>query len=158
MALEEREREDLLRDGRNMPVRGECVIDATQVVIGFRSRGQLSLFCGADPVFQFNVDRHLRRVFFQGRRFAAENGRLVELIRPSRGGKIEFDIEQLEHSMQQLILASLEHWLEKVHDAVEDDATHWRIIGDDAAALRENLRRWLQLVSSPPKIADAAGV
>jgi hypothetical protein len=42
MALEERDREDLLRDGRQMLVRGESLIAGTPVVIGFRSQGQLS--------------------------------------------------------------------------------------------------------------------
>lgn len=158
MALDERDREDLLRDGRNMPLRGERTIDGVQVVVGFRSRGQLSLFCGADPVFQFNRDRDLRRVFFQGRRFAAEQGRLVELIRSSRGGKVQFEVEQVQPSMQKLILASLEDWLQKVRDAVDDDATGWRIIGEDANTLQEELVRWLQLVSSAPGIADTPGV
>ena len=61
MALEERDREDLLRDGRLMPLRGECLIDGVKVVLGFRSQGQLSLYCGPDPVFQFNAARELRR-------------------------------------------------------------------------------------------------
>jgi hypothetical protein len=70
MALEEQDREDLLRDGRAMPLRGECTLSGSQVVIGFRSAGQLSLYCGPDPVFQFNAEQKLRRAFFQGRRFA----------------------------------------------------------------------------------------
>jgi hypothetical protein len=56
---------------------------------------------------------------------------------------------------QEIILSSLQDWLHRVGEAVENDATDWRIIEQDALPLLENLRRWLQLVPSVPKIAPA---
>mgnify|MGYP003681535513 CR=1 FL=1 len=80
MAKQEQDREDLLRDGHQMSIRGETIINGIVVTIGFRSLGQLSMYCGADPVFQFNADHQLRRVFFEGERIAADAGRLVLLL------------------------------------------------------------------------------
>ena len=71
MAIEERDREDLLRDGSAMLVRGEVVSDELELLIGFRAENQGSLYCGPERVFQFDVQGRIRRVFFDGRKFAA---------------------------------------------------------------------------------------
>jgi len=155
MALEEHDREDLLRDGRMMGLRGECLVAGTPVVIGFRSAGQVSLYCGSDPVFQFNAESKLRRVYFQGRRFSAEHGRLVELARESRGGKVEFVKTQLDPATESIMLSSLQDWLHKIRDAARSKATLWRVVDGDTNPFREQLLHWLERLPKVPGIAGA---
>ncbi len=155
MALEEQDREDLLRDGRMMPLRGECVINGVTVVAGFRNRGQLSLYCGPDPVFQFNAERQLRRVYFQARRFAAENGYLAELTREKRGGKVEFDSKQVDPQTQMIILSCLSDWLCLIRDAVRSNQTDWRIVDGNLSIFKARLLDWFNQVSTVVQIASA---
>ena len=79
MARETHDREDLFRDGTQMPIRGRIDLDGTEIVIGFRKCGSASLYWDQDPVFQFNALHQLRRVYFRGIRYAAENGVLNQL-------------------------------------------------------------------------------
>lgn len=142
MALEEHDREDLLGEGRMMPIRGGCVIDGRTIVAGFRSGGQLSIYCDADPVFQFNADKELRRVFFEGRRFAAEQGHLIELVREKRGGKVAFTSVAIDPKLLNRLLLS---WRECC-SAIQREITvacSWRVVGGDTEELLDLLRNWL---------------
>ena len=158
MAIEEHDREDLLRDGRMMPLRGECLINGATVVAGLRSQGQLSLYCGPDPVFQFNADRELRRVFFQGRRFAAKNGCLVELTRENRGGKVEFASARVDPKMQTIILSSMKDWLRLIRDQAQSNPTGWRVIDGDLDILLKCVRDQITQISTGTQIANAPNV
>ena len=51
MVKQEHDREDLLRDGKQMTARAEAVMDDVVVVIGFRPNSQVSFYFGQDPVF-----------------------------------------------------------------------------------------------------------
>ena len=96
MAIEERDREDLLRDGRTMSVRGEFTCGEATMLIGFRRRGQASLYVGPDRVYQFDATAQLRRVFLDGRKYAADSGALVQLCRDSRGGRVELSRQPVD--------------------------------------------------------------
>ncbi len=153
MALEEHDREDLLRDGRNMPLRGECVVDGVVVVIGFRREGQVSLYCGPDPVFQFNSKRQLRRVFLDGRRFAARSGGLVELTRETRGGRVQFCSTPLDGPTRAKLLSALNDWLRKIHESVDADDGRWRTAEDCETPFKQRLREWFEELPVVPVIA-----
>ena len=66
-----------------MPVRGRFMLGKIEVVIGFRTDGQLSLYWDQDPVFSFDADGRLRRVFFDSDRFKAVDGSLIRLRPPN---------------------------------------------------------------------------
>lgn len=155
MALDEHDREDLIREGTAMADRGECVIDNTVVVIGFRSRGQVSLFCGTDPVFQFNERNQWRRTFWMGRRFAAENGRMVELIRPDRGGKVTLTTVMVDDGTHDQITQSLTHWLNAIGQAIANDSVEFRIEGADCGSFRQRVEKWRAKLQTPIVIADS---
>lgn len=151
MAIQEHDREDLLGEGRNMPWRGECTIGGTQVVIGFRSQGQVSLFCGFDPVFQFNGRHELRRVYCGGIRYSAENGRLIAMTRNSRGGKIEFLSQSVDRSTEERLLRSLQSWLSLIQSAMDEGP--WRVEGESIERFQQRLRDWFATLPHPPVIA-----
>jgi len=83
MAREEADREDLLREATALVERVELrtTVEREPITAGFRRDGSLSLFFGADPVFQFNTAGELRRAFQGDKLLKAERGRLVELTR-----------------------------------------------------------------------------
>jgi hypothetical protein len=135
-----------------MPWRGECFIDGTKVVVGFRSLGQASLFCGADPVFQFNEQRELRRAYHRGIRFRAENGSLVAMTRPSRGGKLTFETRAIERQTESQLFDLLRTWIAKIRQAI--DSSSWRVEGESSEAFQARLRDWLEAISDRPAIAD----
>ena len=142
MAKQEQDREDLLRDGHQMSIRGETIINGIVVTIGFRSLGQLSMYCGADPVFQFNADHQLRRVFFEGERIAADAGRLVLLQRPTRGGKVQFQAIDVPSAKRDAIVTSLDHWVAELRLAAANEAV-WRVANEENDVFIRQLRIWL---------------
>jgi hypothetical protein len=152
MAIEEHDREDLLRDGRTMPVRGQCTIDGTEVMVGFRALGQASLYCGADPVFQFNAQNQLRRVYFRGEKLAAHGGKLERLTRDRQGGKIRLQALPIDPAQQAEIIAELTAWRQKLTMEV---AANWRVIEPAPNEFQQRLQQWLA-ITSPAGIATSA--
>lgn len=154
MAIREHDREDLLAEGRNMPWRGEVAIESTPVVIGFRSGGQASLYCGVDPVFQFNAAIELRRAYFQSTRYRAERGRLIQMIRQSKGGQVRFESQPAQAIRQNEILDSLHRWLG--HLVAIAESSKWRVEGESVPCFQARLQRWMSRVPQPIRIAAAA--
>jgi hypothetical protein len=89
MALQEHDREDLLRDATAMPIRGLWK-DAADVewFVGFRATGAMSIYVGADLVIQFDHAGHLRRLYFRGQKYAVLNDQLMRLTRTDRGARV----------------------------------------------------------------------
>ncbi len=83
MAREESDREDLLREATALVRRIELRVpnEAESIVFGFRRDGAASIFFGADPVYQFNAARELRRAYVAGKLLKANRGTLAELTR-----------------------------------------------------------------------------
>lgn len=159
MALEDHDREDLLRDACAMVERGECCMAGRQVVVGFRDRGQLSLYCGPDPVFQFNADRQLRRAYFQGRKIAADQGQLVEVVQKTRGGKVELVKVPVDQETRNCLMESLKEWLSKIDNSALWNPFSWQFPEEvDSDCFRERLIDWLAQLPDEPEIADAPNV
>ena len=158
MAIEEHDREDLLRDGRAMPIRGELNSDDVELLIGFRPRNQASLYCGPDRVFQFDASGKIRRVFFDGRKFAADDGVLVEVKRESRGGRVELIRRQVDDQAHATIVSAADAAVRQTLLMIDGDQPSWRIIGATESEFRDHVGQWIQLVSDPPEIALSAGV
>ena len=157
MAIEEQDREDLLRDGRMMPVRGETILDDVTVLIGFRSHGQLSLYFGSQQVFQFDQSQSLRRVYLNGRRFAAQQGRLVELIRQSRGGRVELIRQDVGEDDLQLVLDATVACLGQIRMLGNSGQCRWRVIGAESSEFAARVSLWLATAAMPPRIGSAPG-
>ncbi len=92
MAREESSREDLLHEATALVERIELAprwAESLQVgnhansnvVVGFRRDGALSIFFGEDPVYQFNAAGELRRAYCGGKLLKAVGGRLAALDR-----------------------------------------------------------------------------
>ena len=155
MAKQEQDREDLLRDGKQMLLRGECPVDGVVVVVGFRSQGQASFYFGPDPVFQFNENGELRRVFFKGKRFAAIQGKLCELTRQQQSNRVHFVPQEILADVASEMMGFLDHGLTQVQVAIDSLEKEWRISGGNAAEFRRQLSEWLANMPADKVIADA---
>lgn len=158
MAKQEHDREDLLAEGRAMSLRGEAEIAGRIVVVGFRHRTQLSLYCGADPVFQFNGEGALRRAYREGQRYAAENGHLVLLSRDQSGGRVRFDRSKLSPEQTGEILADMNAWLERLRQVATSELTSWRVVEASSGEFRSRLLEWLRSHPGSPEVASVPSV
>lgn len=100
MARRELPREDLIRDAVALVDRIEFTSpDQPPVVVGFRQDGSVSFYFGAEPVYQFNAARALRRAHSDGI-VKAENGRLVRLKKQRRTGQVQLVRHELDDAQQ----------------------------------------------------------
>jgi hypothetical protein len=109
MAREESDREDLLREATALVERAELRTrdEPEPVTAGFRRDGSLSLFFGADPVFQFNSAGELRRAFRAGKLLKAERGKLVELERVRTAEETQLWRSELDDARVAVLLAEM---------------------------------------------------
>lgn len=147
----ESKHEDLLRDGRTMPVRAATDIEGVRVVVGFRDQGQVSIYCGEDPVFQFNAAAELRRVFLDGQRFTASDGKLVCLERASGTSNIRLEAIPVDEVRVQEILRLLNTWIGKLRGV---DPDRWDSGEKVLNAFRIQLDAWLKQLGQDYRIAS----
>lgn len=83
MARQEQDREDLLAEATALVERAEVRLphEPQPVVVGFRRDDSLSVYFGADPVYQFNSHGELRRAYVAGLMYKAVAGKLASLRR-----------------------------------------------------------------------------
>ena len=83
MARQEVDREDLIAEAVALRRRIELALPGCDnpVVAGYRSTGALSLYFGADPVYQFDERGRLRRAFVGGHLYRTQGTTLAELTR-----------------------------------------------------------------------------
>jgi hypothetical protein len=104
------DREDLLRDARNLSPRVQLRARVggrdTAVFAGFRGES-LSLYFGPEPVFHFNAAGELRRAFLAGRIVKAENGQLFGMERVNGERQVELRTSAVSDNEQQAAFADL---------------------------------------------------
>jgi hypothetical protein len=125
MAREEQNREDVLREATALVERVELAPAAgfagegERAVVGFRADGSLSVFFGAEPVYQFNSRRELRRAYADGLLYKAERGRLVSLERVRHLQEVQLLRRELSESAQADFLTAAQQRLRTLADHVE---------------------------------------
>ncbi len=154
MAIIEQDREDLFRDGRAMPVRGETIVDGVAWLIGFRPSSQASFYGGADLVFQFNEAGELRRSFVAGQRFVARQGVLSSIESHTRGQRLRLSEVPLSPLQSESLQRQLTGCLTRLRCLASDPTVAWRTIGRNEQSFRDQVLRWLDLVTASPQIAN----
>jgi hypothetical protein len=148
MARSEENREDLLREATALVERVELRVDGftESIVLGFRSKGACSIFFGADPVYQFNVRRELRRAYRAGKLLKAERGRLVELTRKRTADATQLVRRDFSDAETAAIAGDVQAQLVKLRDALA--ANRYEIVGqvpenvDVVGRCRDELAMW----------------
>ena len=160
MAQLESDREDLLREATALVERGEFSIPGfdESVVIGFRRDGSGSIFCGADPVYQFNTSGELRRAYRSGLLLKAEQGRLIELTRQRTDQQVLLvrrQLSELEHAdfltkmsvhLQTLLLSFQQFTFTLIGQVPSEKNLPTRILA------------WLATLPNPPRVGAIPNV
>ncbi len=126
MAIDEKKRENLLAEAtaysRRMlvSISGLTFGDQSleQLFAGVRADGRWSLYFDESPVIQLDSQGRLRRLFLLPEKFAADQGRLVQLNRPGQGGhggRVELERQPISKERQDLLLARLHELIERTH-------------------------------------------
>lgn len=83
MALNEQDREDMMREATAFNPRAELQVEHEDQLIfwGQKKNGAFSFYFGADPVYQFDHDGLLRRAFVDGYLYRTQGNILARLNR-----------------------------------------------------------------------------
>ena len=83
MALNEQDREDLMREAIAFYPRAELQVDHELLPVfwGQKENGHYSFYFGGDPVYQFDQDGYLRRAYIDGFLYRTQGDRLAQLNR-----------------------------------------------------------------------------
>lgn len=147
MARHESDREDLLREATALVERIELArggqSDSEPIVAGFRRDGSLSIYFGADPVYQFNTAHELRRAFAGGRLFKAMKRRLVRLERVRQHNEVQLVRRELGDSEQAAFVTQMRCHLNDLADNL--NAGHLNVVGQVPANvdILSRVRQWL---------------
>jgi hypothetical protein len=158
------DREDLMRDGTAMVHRGRWLIDDVEVVVGFRSGGQASVYWDQDPVFQFNARHQLRRVFIDRVRLAADNGRLVKLRQDEETASTAASAIRLQRNplLPELCDEIEASWRRCHEELMQRVRVPWdetvAIVGESPESFQERLRSFLESTTPTPQIAVHPGL
>lgn len=157
MAREELDKEDLLREAVALVERVE-LLDTSHsdrrhtITIGFRRDGAISYFFAADPVYQFNARRELRRGFLHGKLLKAEQGRLVELTRVRTPTETILERRELADDetggvlddVRLRLTALVAHWLRNGYSLLGQEPSGTdvmkRVIEETEAILRDEIK------------------
>jgi hypothetical protein len=160
MARNESDREDLLREATALVERIElalpitsrgyhdlalstCESVATSIVIGFRACGAMSIFFGADPVYQLNAAGELRRAYCDGLLFKATRRRLVSLQRVRQPNEVQMVRRDLTDAEQVAFIAKMQARMNAVSDALARGS--YQVVGQVPAEgdALSRVREWL---------------
>jgi hypothetical protein len=152
MAREESDREDLLREATALVERIQLApvhADGEHVTAGFRKGGELTVFFGADPVYQFNAAGELRRAYCDGLLIKAHNGRLASLRRERQPGAVQLLRHDLSDAEQTSILSRMTEKLRDFSARLERGDYH--VVGEvpPDANVRGRLQNWLVKYHDP---------
>ena len=83
MALNEQDREDLMREATAFYPRAELQVEHELLPVfwGQKKNGQYSFYFGNDPVYQFDQNGLLRRAYVEGSLYRTQGNRLARLNR-----------------------------------------------------------------------------
>ena len=132
MAREASNREDLIREATALVERIELMplaaddtatepAASTPIIAGFRRDGALSIFFGADPVYQFNAAGELRRAYVNGLLYKSANRRLISLGSKRTEREVQLVRHDLTDAEQKAFLTNMTHSLRELENVL---ATH----------------------------------
>lgn len=161
MAVEEQDREDLLREATGLVDRIEfrvAWIDEP-VVAGFRRNGALSLFLSQAEVYQFDTACRWRRGYYHGSLLKSVDGHLVKMYRNRTPQATELVSQPLSGVEEQAALERLTSRLAQLQATL--DANDFELVGQVTASENGPLPRllaWLRNRPAPISIAPSPRV
>ena len=128
---------------------------AETLVVGFRRSGLASFFFGADPVYQFNSGRELRRAFVGGRLIKAARGALIALERQRTESEVQLVSHYLDDVQTARLLDDLFQRLFLLQCALCDQS--FKLLGQvpEKSDVLARISTWLGALHRPIKIAHS---
>jgi len=152
VAREQQNREDLLGEATALVERIELSVAGMpeSIVIGFRKNGSGCIYFGPDPVFQFNAAGQLRRAFVDGKKYAANKGRLVTLERDRAARSLQLQRSELSDSATDDFLATMQQKIALLQIEIAHD--RYTVVGQvpKDADLTGRVRQWISILTSEP--------
>jgi hypothetical protein len=165
MAKQKADREDLILEGTAMPIRGRMWIGGNEVVLGFRAAGAGSLYWNQDPVFQFDTESRLRRIFFDSERYKSRDGRLFRLVQPTPDetksvSRLQLVEQPVSGKEERRILQRASDCLQQIerHFAATEEPSSQtppiEVVGESADEFRRLVLQWLGRLPRPLQFAE----
>lgn len=160
MARQESDREDMLREAVGLVRRVEFRVagESEPVTAGFRRNGALSLYFGADPVWQFNTAGELRRGYVAGKLLKADGGGLVEMTRERMADVTQLLSRELAEEETRAVLSAAAQCIDPLREALA--AGRYEIVGQVPAGedIVGELLAALQMLPAMPVVAASPRV
>ena len=155
------DREDLLREATALVQRVELhteLASGASIVAGFRRNGAASFFFGAEPVYQFNTQRELRRGYHGGRLLVADKRSLFSLQRRPAPDAVHLVRQQLSEDETREFLTDAANLLLALRSMLEQ--REYQVIGQVPAEvdLPPRMLEWLHELPTPIQIAGRPNV
>lgn len=159
MARNESDREDLLREAVALTRRAELQFENQDepIFLGFKRDGSLSVYLGADPVYQFNPVGQLRRAYRNGLLYRTQGTTLAELNRDrSQQDRVTLQRRDLEEQERDNFLAEM---TTQLHDLQQQLSARSYLkmtcVPEDADLIPEFLSALELVFSAKPRLAPA---
>jgi hypothetical protein len=158
MARSEQNREDILREAMALVERAELSVAGFDepVVVGFRRNGAGSVFFGADPVYQFDSQRRLRRAYDAGRLIKADKAALVAMTRERTPSEVHLISRNLSELEAKRFLERASERLFKLRSAGQNG--NWIVAREvsPSGKVVQRIADWLEsLLTDPIEIASS---
>lgn len=124
----------------------------------FDRRGKSVSMSAQIPFSSSIAHRSCGGCFFNGKRYAAIQGRLCELTRPVSSDRVRFSPQAILANVETEIMAALESNLARIQIALESPETEWRLAGGEFLNFQSQLSEWLGIVLASVKIAETPNV
>jgi hypothetical protein len=157
MALEESDREDLLREATALVERAELTLPGKDEpwIVGFRRDGCGSLYAGQNTALHFNSAHELRRAYWQAQLIKAERGSLFVVERIRAAGRVTLKSTPLAHGELATFQRTVAKTLAELLTALESHTARWVGQVPADADLAPRIQHWLNQVGSGDRIARA---
>lgn len=159
MARDESDREDLLREAAALTRRAEFSVEHENdpAFLGFKRDGGLSVYLGADPVYQFNPQGQLRRAYCNGLLYRTQGTTLAELRRDrSAADRVVLRRRDLDAAELSAFLAEM---TSRLHDLQQQLSARsfraMKTVPADADLVPEFLAALETIFSADPPLAPA---
>ncbi|MGZ0173156.1 MAG: hypothetical protein ACKVHE_26800 [Planctomycetales bacterium] len=156
MARNEADREDLIREATALRNRVEWQLpdEPEPVFAGVRSDGSLSIYFGADPVYQFSNAGGLRRAYVDGFLFRTQGTTLAKLNRERSAKETALLRRDLDTDELSQFLAKMDKKLVRLRQSITDgSAIKLRSVSDGESPDYESLIE--AAMNASPKLAPA---
>ncbi len=136
MALNEQDREDLMREATTFFPRAELQADHESLPVfwGQKKSGHFSFYFGGDPVYQFDQCACLRRAFIDGQLYRTQGDTLARLTRERTSAETVLNRDDLTITELASLLQTMENRFQKLESAFskQDSVRVLRFLADSS--------------------------